>query len=46
MGGPHPSPGFAEVMVRSTLAGTLFAEVNGIRIYQPVNASFLKELLP
>jgi hypothetical protein len=40
-----PSPGFAEVMVR-TSSGALFAEVNGIRLYQPVHASFLKELLP
>jgi len=26
--------------------GALFAEVNGVRLYQPVHASFLKELLP
>jgi len=40
------SPGFAEVMIRSSVPGALFAEVNGVRLYQPVHASFLKELLP
>jgi hypothetical protein len=29
----------------SVTESTLFAEVNGIRIYQPVTASYLKELL-
>ena len=39
--------GFAklDVMDASLLAPALFAEVKGIRIYQPVSASFLKELL-
>jgi hypothetical protein len=40
------SAGFAKVVIRSSLPGTLFAEVNGIRLYQPVHAAFLKELLP
>ena len=34
---------FAEVKV-TTSPSMLFAEVNGIRIYQPVAASYLKEL--
>ena len=34
---------FAEVQVTSS-ENLLFAEVNGIRIYQPVAASYLKEL--
>lgn len=38
------SPGFAEVVVRSASPDVLFAEVNGIRIYQPVSAAYLKEL--
>ena len=39
--------GFAKVeVVPSPAAPALFAEVAGIRIYQPVPASFLKELLP
>jgi len=38
------SPGFAPVAVESPSAG-LFAEVKGIRLYQPVSAMFLKELL-
>ena len=39
--------GFAklDVMDPSLPAPALFAEVKGIRIYQPVTASFLKELL-
>jgi hypothetical protein len=39
--------GFAklDVVDASQLAPALFAEVNGIRIYQPVSASFLKELV-
>lgn len=36
--------GFALLQVR-TPSPDLFAEVNGIRIFQPVSASFLKELL-
>jgi phosphoribosylamine-glycine ligase len=35
--------GFATLDVISS--SSLFAEVKGIRIYQPVSASFLKELL-
>lgn len=38
--------GFAEVVIDSSSAGSLFAEVNGIRIYRQVTAGFLKELLP
>jgi|SRR5882672_1550473 len=41
----HKQQGFAEVQVGSFSSGALFAEVNGIRIYQPVMASYLKELL-
>jgi hypothetical protein len=44
-GGKKRISGFASVDVASPRSG-LFAEVNGIRIYQPVSASFLKELLP
>lgn len=36
--------GFAQILVNS-LSGSLFAEVKGVRIYQPVSASYLKELL-
>lgn len=36
---------FARVSVPSSATGALFAEVNGIRFYQPVAASYLKELL-
>ena len=42
--GKERTPGFAAINVASTPA-MLFAEVNNIRIYQPVSASFLKELL-
>ena len=41
---PAGQAGFARVDVFSSSA-SLFAEVNGIRIFQPVSASFLKELL-
>lgn len=41
-----PSRGFTELLVHSSLSGALFAELNGIRLYQRVNASFLKDLLP
>jgi hypothetical protein len=34
--------GFATLQVSSSIA--LFAEVKGIKIYQPVNAAYLKEL--
>ena len=37
-------PGFAEVKIIPTSMEALFAEVKGIRIYQPVAASYLKEL--
>lgn len=36
------SSAFAPVQISSSV--TLFAEVNGIKIYQPVSAGFLKEL--
>ena|ERR1700760_1547239 len=45
--GKQSSPvGFVEVNVAAHGSAALFAEVNGIKIYQPVNASYLKELLP
>ena len=37
-------PGFADVRIIPSSAA-LFAEVNGIKIFQPVAASYLKELL-
>ena len=40
--------GFARIKINPSLAAhaeTLFAEVRGIKIYQLVSASFLKELL-
>jgi hypothetical protein len=37
---------FIALQVSSSSSSGLFAEVNGIRIYQTVSASFLKELLP
>lgn len=37
------SNGFARVQVESPVSG-LFAEVKGIKIYQPVSAGYLKEL--
>lgn len=36
--------GFSSLVINSSLPG-LFAEVKGIRLYQPVSATFLKELL-
>jgi hypothetical protein len=48
LGLPVRQAGFATLDVVSSLHATvpgLFAEVKGIRIYQPVSASFLKELL-
>jgi hypothetical protein len=42
--GKKKTLGFATVDVVSS-STSLFAEVKGIRIYQPVSASFLKELL-
>jgi hypothetical protein len=38
-------PGFADVRIIPSSSATLFAEVNGIKIFQPVAASYLKELL-
>ena len=45
--GGGKSSGFARVDPSSSPCASpgLFAEVRGIRIYQPVSASFLKELL-
>ncbi len=37
--------GFAKVVVGSSSSDYLFAEVNGIRFYQSVSASYLKELI-
>lgn len=37
---------FIPLQVEASGLYGLFAEVNGIRIYQPVSASYLKELLP
>lgn len=42
---PSNSNGFMELQVNSTSPAQLFAEVNGIRIYQPVSADFLKSLI-
>ncbi len=39
------SSAFAKLMVRSSSFDHLFAEVNGIRFYQPVSAAYLKELI-
>lgn len=36
--------GFAQIQVSPSFAG-LFAEVKGIRIFQPVSAAYLKELI-
>jgi len=36
--------GFAPVVIGSSSPG-LFAEIKGIRLYQPVSAAYLKELL-
>jgi len=38
-------PGFAPVQVIPSASTGLFAEVGGIKIYQPVSAAYLKELL-
>jgi transposase-like protein len=38
--------GFSRVQIAPSSTNALFAEVNGIRIYQAVSAHFLKELLP
>lgn len=46
----QPKPfGFADLQITASSATVqivLFAEVSGIKIYQPVTASYLKELLP
>jgi hypothetical protein len=42
---PGGQAGFARIDVFSSSSAMLFAEVKGIRIYQAVSASFLKELL-
>jgi hypothetical protein len=39
-------PGFTKLQITTPAAGSvLFAEVYGIKIYQPVSAAYLKELL-
>jgi hypothetical protein len=43
--GGQKGVGFTRVMVNSSSAGALFAEVSGIRFYQAVSASYLKELI-
>ncbi len=40
----RPEGSFAAVHVQSVQSGVLFAEIRGIKIYQPVSAGFLKEL--
>jgi len=45
---PDVQPGFATLQINPSGPGAdpaLFAEVNGIKIYQPVTAAYLKELL-
>ena len=37
--------GFSRVVLQSTPTDQLFAEVSGIRLYQPVSAAYLKELV-
>ena len=40
------SSGFTAVQIKGSVdSDSLFAEVRGIKIYQPVTASYLKELL-
>ena len=38
-------PGFAPVQVIPSASAGLFAEVGGIKIYPPVSAAYLKDLL-
>ena len=38
-------PGFADISIVPSSVDVLFAEVKGIKIYQAVAASYLKELL-
>jgi hypothetical protein len=40
----HASSGFSKVVLQSSPADHLFAEVSGIRLYQAVSAAYLKEL--
>jgi hypothetical protein len=42
---PNNSAGFARLLVHSASDSSLFAEVKGIRLFQPVSAAYLKELL-
>jgi len=39
------SSGFSKLVVQTSLTDHLFAEVSGIRLYQPVSAAYLKELV-
>lgn len=41
--GLSPAAAFAPVQIKTS--ATLFAEVNGIKLYQPVSAAYLKELV-
>lgn len=40
-----PSPAFAAIQVTSPPGSSLFAEVNGVKLYQPVSAAFIKLLM-
>lgn len=40
----QPESSFASVRIQPVQSGALFAEIRGIKIYQPVSAGFLKEL--
>jgi Transposase len=42
---PDNAPGFAKVQIDWSSHAALFAEVRGIKIYQRVEASYLKSLL-
>lgn len=37
--------GFNNLQIEQPTAGVLFAEVKGIKLYQPVSAAYLKELV-
>lgn len=42
---PEPkASGFAKLAIQAPVQPLLFAEVNGIRLYQPVSVDFLKAL--
>lgn len=43
--GPTGKAGFAPIEIVPSTCNTLFAEVANIKIYQPVSAAYLKELL-